>query len=1173
MNRLTPNQQKALNYTNHISLTANAGSGKTFVLSKRFIEIALKERIPLNRIVAITFTEKAASELYKKITEQIEELLDTSNDNQLTKQLEGLRRQLISSNISTIHSFCLNILREFPVEAELDANFTPIDEKLSSELIEISTEKIIREALSNDDQERIKKLIRMFSSKNILSGEMQSLVKNFTKILFIEDKIYGISPEEISEYYDKIIIEYFEKLIGSKLNHINENLLIINQTVLETKPDNELALNVSGRINNLINNLNISEIIKTLSDIREIICTKLGKILTRGYLKKDLRSNIGLQCSEVESSLEYLEMFINYGNEKKIWVELSSFGKEMLYFFRKCLNLYEEHKTENGYLDYEDILFKTYSILKNPKVSEFLAEKYNYLMIDEYQDTNEIQYNIFLPLLDNLKKGNLFVVGDEKQSIYMFREAELEIFQRTKGDIAKVSGEESLLKLPDSFRMKPELCLFTNKLFSNIFNDPDPLFNEVNPSDLICAQIKDEPGKVDLLFYNKDSEIENSESDMVAKRIINLVMEGNGKLNWGDIAILCRKRKSFSELEKKLSEFNIPFIIMGGKEFYQRQSVYDIYNYFSFLLENGNDTALVGLLRSPFFSLSDNDIFLISQKEGQTFWQKIKAFRTKDTKWAIVYSTLNENILLSTDIDFASLLRKILNESTFVPVISSRPDGIQETANLEKLVSLTSNFMREGYRTLYDYVNFLKESILEKEDEQQASISEGSDAVKIMTLHQVKGLEFPVIVLYNCNDVTQKNSVKTKKVSADKYFGLLTKIPSEDYYSTYQTSTINEISDFISDKKEYAEAKRLFYVGVTRAKDQLIISFESNDALKLSPGSFIYMLKNALNADFNSDIIKIEGNLTFLVNKDGDYQNVEKRMQLEIPIIKILPPTTKLITDPKDIKEKFLKISSFLDNITGAIISATKYSIYNECPLRYFYQFELGVRAGDKKIIDSERIKAGDKNSGDGSLKGQIIHNLLEEKLAIDDIESKVRLKVEEANISVLEASDFINDITKDLKKYYTSNTYKDIISTENYKNEYELYIQEADYYLHGRLDKVIFYDDRIKIIDYKTDKISPSEIKSKGEQYLSQLKFYAYILNRFFADTKIFELQVVFIKNPDIKVQFRLNKRDLILIKQDIVKMMESLRTWTFIKNTDYCPKCGYSTDKSKCIKEMSNL
>ena len=485
MNKLTPHQNNALNYHNHISLTANAGSGKTFVVSKRFVEIALKEKIPLSKIVAITFTDKAASELYKKISECIQELIVTTKNNSDVRQLENLRRQLISSNISTIHSFCLNILKEFPVEAELDANFVPIDEKLSTELIEISVDKMLKESLNNEDKERIKKLIRMFSLKSALADELESLLKNYVKILFIEDKIYTKSTEEIIEYYNKIITGYFEKLIDNKISQIYNNLIIINNIVLIDKSDNSSALGASKLINKMNSQLQIKELIETLFEIKNIIFTKNGTIVARGYLKNILRDNVINECEEIELFFKQLNVFAINKNEKEIWKELSLFGKEILYFFKKSLTIYEESKSENGYLDYEDILYKTYSILKNPDVRDYLGGKYRYLMIDEYQDTNEIQYNIFLPLLDDLKRGNLLIVGDEKQSIYMFRDAELEVFRKTSEDIVGISGPPSLLKLPDSFRMKQELCCFTNILFKNLFDVPDPRYNEVEHSDLI----------------------------------------------------------------------------------------------------------------------------------------------------------------------------------------------------------------------------------------------------------------------------------------------------------------------------------------------------------------------------------------------------------------------------------------------------------------------------------------------------------------------------------------------------------------------------------------------------------------------------------------------------------------------------------------------------------------
>ncbi|MFB3057591.1 MAG: UvrD-helicase domain-containing protein, partial [Ignavibacteriaceae bacterium] len=153
---LTPQQFKALDFKHSISLRANAGSGKTFVLSKRYLEIAIEGAVPLQNIAAITFTDKAAGELYKRIAEEIEKQICSSTDNSERIKLEKIRRQLVSANISTIHSFCINILKEFPVDAELDANFTSIDTNKSYELLELSIEEILKEKLKDTSNDEIK---------------------------------------------------------------------------------------------------------------------------------------------------------------------------------------------------------------------------------------------------------------------------------------------------------------------------------------------------------------------------------------------------------------------------------------------------------------------------------------------------------------------------------------------------------------------------------------------------------------------------------------------------------------------------------------------------------------------------------------------------------------------------------------------------------------------------------------------------------------------------------------------------------------------------------------------------------------------------------------------------------------------------------------------------------
>jgi ATP-dependent helicase/nuclease subunit A len=1171
MNKLTPHQSNALNYHNHISLTANAGSGKTFVVSKRFVEIAIKENIPLSKIVAITFTDKAASELYKKISECIEELIITTKNNSEVKQLENIRRQLISSNISTIHSFCLNMLKEFPVEAELDANIIPIDEKLSSELIEMSVDRMIKESLNSDDKERIKKLIRMFTSKSVLAGELESLVKNYVKIFLIENKIYQKSTDEIIEYYNRIISEYFEKLIRNDQADIINNLIIINDIVLADKPDNSIALSASMLINKLNSRLQIKELLEILFEIKKVIFTKNGAIAARGYLKSILRDKVIRECEEIELLFTKLNVFSQNQNQEGIWRELSLFGKEILYFFRKSLTIYEESKSENGYLDYEDILYKTYNIIKNPRVREYLGDKYRYLMIDEYQDTNELQYNIFLPLLDNLRRGNLLIVGDEKQSIYMFRDAELEVFRKTNEDISGISGLTSLLKLPDSFRMKQELCCFTNILFKKLFDIPDPTYNEVEHSDLICANREDDHGEIEIVFNKIGNQYGNSESDLVVKRLMNLVNNEKGKYKWGDIAVLCRKRKSFSELEKKFAEYKVPFVIMGGKEFYQRQSIYDLYNYFSFLLENNNDTALIGLLRSPFFAFSDDDIYKLSLYDGVTYWEKIKELKNEDRRWIKAHTQLNENILLSGDIDFSVLLRKILKESTFLAIMAARADGKQHIANIEKLISLTSDFMKEGYQTLYDFVNYLKLSIEQKDDEPQASFSEESDAVKIMTLHQSKGLEYPVIVLYKCNETTRKNNIKTKSILADKTFGLLTKIPIQNnYYNPYQSTSINNLSDYITEKKDMAETKRLFYVGVTRAKEHLIISFESNEDLKIQNGSFIWMLKKGLDIDFDKDLFSTQGNLTFLINEGENYFNKEKIVHVNIPIIKDIQLISPVKGESTIITEKNVKIRIIDDHLSGDIVSATKFSVFSQCPMKYFFRFEVGLNLTDNDFTPPDRSVTEGEYELDSRLKGKLIHSLLEEEINQEDLYNKTHIILDKEKISKDEKKYLLHYILQDLNKYFSSEKYKEINSAENYKNEYEIYLKMDKFYLYGIIDKVIFTENKIIIIDYKTDNVIPKNIYSRKGQYYSQVKFYSYILSKLFPQIQNFELQIVYIKNPNANIQFEINRKDFSAIEDEISDMLKSLRNKIYISNIDHCKECIYSINKIKCIKDQ---
>ncbi len=1222
---LTPHQLKALNYRNHTSLTANAGSGKTFVLSKRYLEIALNENISLRNIAAITFTDKAAGELYKKIAEQIEEKINSSADEQLLKKLENLRRQLVSANISTIHSFCIDILKENPVEAGIDANFIPIEEQLSNELIELAVEEVIKKSLlRSEDEKRLKYLVRIFSSKSFFARELKQLIKNRKSTAAVNEKIYKYPEEKIAEIFHSKFLETASNILfGSSVNKKKSEIFAaakrINDAVLSEKPGNSTALNVNKILLQLSGEDDIEYILILLNDLKNEMCTGKNTIKKTGYLKN--AEGLERECLFIENFFEELKYFITDKNHTEIELELARFGKELIYFFEKTLELYNSKKEENGYLDFEDILLISYELLKKETIRKALSDKFQYIMIDEYQDTNEVQYQIFLPILDYLKKGNLFVVGDEKQSIYMFRDAELEVFFQTKREIEKTSGNQNILSLPESFRMAPNLCVFTNYLFRNLFNispsfaaSGTNLFNEVEHSDLICARDDNFAGKVEILLAAKGEENissiseENYEAELISKRILNLVYDSKAenKLTWSDIAVLSRKRKNFSELEKTFVKYKIPFSIIGGKGFYQKQIVYDIFNYFSFLLDFNNSTALIGILRSPFFSVSDSEIFEISLEKGENFWNKLLIYSEKNIGFKNIARKISGNLSLINNIEIPLLLRKILKESDMLAVLAAQANGIQEIANVEKLIKLTINFSSKGFNTLYDYVDFLKNSIESLEDEAQAAVTEEPNlqtgpggSVKIMTLHQAKGLEFPAVFLFKSDDTSKSNGVRSKMVSVDKNFGLLSKVPvNENYFSEYKSAPIIGAANYISFKKNIAELKRLFYVGITRAKNYLFIS--SEEKLYYPKDSFMGLLSEVFDINLIQPAITLNENLKFLKRNENEYFNIVKEISLSIPVVKKIEDFKKIIDEKtgSEKKEKII-ISEIKDKTENEVISATKVSVFKQCPLKYQLTYEYGfspifnqyknwLRSGENTYFEFSVNEDFDPEPGDikpgskenleetshpsfADVKGRIVHAVLQNELPIEKIDEFTGEQLNN-EISFLQhdkelISNLKKEIVDDLKIFYASRIFSELKKKQKYKNEFEIYIKESNYFLYGIIDKIIFDNNKIIIVDYKTDNITKSEISGRVRAYINQLKFYSYIASNLFPNFDIIELRLLFVKHPDEFISEIINKKEINQFGSGIGILVNELRNKNFPKNLEHCRECYFAVDGS-CVK-----
>lgn len=1183
---LTPHQKKAVELDDHLALTANAGSGKTFVLSRKYLEAAIKLDGQVSSIAAITFTEKAASELYQKISKLVEEEIESSNDEERIKVLEKIRRNLVSAYISTIHSFCIDILREFPVEAGIDANFIPIDQALADELLELAVEEAIDSFFNNPEKsEMVKRLLRYFSRKSVLQNELVNLIQDRKNVIKVKEDIYSKSDEEIINKFNQSFKIIFDEIWSYYESEFIMAVRKINDTVIA----NNLKSEYSGIIKNIVEEYDrIKNPLILLQKLRNEILTSEGSIRKQKYLVKDLKSLVENESRIVEKTFEDFKIFTEL-TKADYYPELIKLGRDLLSIFDNAVELYETKKREESYIDFEDILLLTKNLLKNSDVQEYLSKKFKYLMVDEFQDTNELQYEIFLPVLDYLKSGKLFIVGDEKQSIYKFRDAELEIFYRTKDDIARERNLSHLMQLPDSFRMNEEICLFTNFIFNRLFKKDIPLFGELKNVPIVCAKEKKRDGEIQFLISRIESE-DTNQSELVANKIITLVTEEN--YQFGDITILVRKRKSFDELEKIFIKKSIPYSIVGGRGFYQRQVISDINNYLAFLLNQENDKALVTILRSPFFTIPDTKIFEISLQPGKYFYDKLRNCST-DKEIGDVIKILELHIDLSASLQLTQLINRILSDTNYLAIIHNRIDGAQELANIKKLFSIARNFDGKGYRNLYDFVNALEEAISGKEDEPQAAVSSVLNAVQVMTIHQAKGLEFPVVFLFKAEDYGRPVGTKSKSIFVNKNLGLLAKLPDpKNPTGEYISLPIIQLNDFIEKKKNLAEIKRLLYVAITRAKEKLFISAELKQEKEPNRESFIYLLKDALNCDFENDIT-IKDELQYLHTEDSKFINKKKILEIKIPVIHQveLGKEQEIKSENLSTNKKYL-LDKYPEKEKSQIISATRISVYSQCPMKYHLTYNLGFALLNKLVPqwrdsmeiqediildeenysetitenESDNISVIKHTSVQSEKVGEIIHKILQLELDDSNAEKFILSQVNKIDIDERIIKAMINQIVAIIKRYKSSAAFKEVADYKNYKNEFEIYLKQNSYFLHGIIDKIIFEKDKILIIDYKTDDVDEKSASQKFNEYSNQLKFYLYIASHLFMDLKIFEARLIFLRKPELEFKINYTQKNISELNEEISAKIEGIVSNLFPKNPDHCYFCQFST-AGKCV------
>ncbi|WP_298868158.1 exodeoxyribonuclease V subunit beta [uncultured Gimesia sp.] len=817
------------------ALSAGAGCGKTFVLTQRFLKLIEPGTPPdrLSHIVAITFTDRAAREMRDRIRETcLAELKNCPTEE--VGHWQSVMRGLDSARISTIHSFCTSILRSHAVSARLDPHFGLLDQGTSDTFLRKVVREAIHELLKREHADGLQMVYRYGLEKTY--ELIINLVPQQFRIEF--DHFNDMTVETMAARYR----EYWEQtFIPSQLAEIahSDSTQFLIKLMNEQSPKNvkmqEHFQVLSARLPELIGGAerNRGELLETLISHARV----QGAGTKKDWDDVDVYEQIKNGFKKLRESLKPL--FEDLSPEYANFLSAAEYSLVVLRVTEFVAKRYQQSKAEKGLLDFDDLLLQTRDLFRrDPSARQRAAAGIQFLMVDEFQDTDPVQSEIVRSLCGKeLLTGKLFLVGDAKQSIYRFRRADPEVFHQLRQEIP----EAGRLPLSTNFRSQPAILNFTNCLFSSAM---EHYYESLVPFDV--EQHSPTPA-IEFLFASPDDPeikgadaVRETEAEWIAARIRQLLDDETPRI-WakntetgvrelkrvepGDICILFRALSNVSLYEKALQKWDLDYYLVGGRAFYAQQEINDLSNLCQYLDNPDDELSLLGVLRSPYFSLSDDTLFSMVRHSETLTAAMLNAppeALVPQQKRQVQYaqSVLTELRSKKDRLSLVELLNLALERTGYDAALLNEFLGDRKIANLQKLLELARNFESSGLFTLKDFVQRIRDSILEESKEElAATLPETSDVIRLMTIHQSKGLEFPIVIVA---DLDRKSPGASRDPVLHSEWGALVSLPQvqgkapENYAFKMQRT--------LEQRAEEDETIRLLYVAVTRAADYLILS-------------------------------------------------------------------------------------------------------------------------------------------------------------------------------------------------------------------------------------------------------------------------------------------------------------------------------------------------------------
>ena len=1110
----TKAQQAAIETTDKsIVLNAGAGSGKTRVLVQRYLHLLSEGLAQVDQILAITFTNKAAGEMKERIMEEVFKQVDSSSSPEELTFWKDIKENLNQARISTFHGFCGQLLREYPIEAGIDPYFQTLDQVQSDELLDEAIEEVFLKKLEETDSPLIT-LAREFGIY-IINDLLKDAYLAGQRSMSDLDQIARDSLAELAQSRDQ-------------LQDLKIEIMELIQRLFEINETEKLSKGSKAKVEELERKWS------TLSkDIRELTSLEDSKRDALFEINEILKGRVAKAIKEEKTRIKEIV-------EEEIDLYLADIRAEQLIpplveTLKLIDKSYREKKAAMNALDFFDLQHLTIKVLKNdPKLSSQLQDRFNFIMVDEFQDTNPVQEELVRLIIggsiDAALEGNkLFIVGDPKQSIYRFRGADVTVFKKLETEISQIGKQ---IIMDKNFRSRKKIIDFVNHFFDKIFGTSDSSYDMDYQSSSAFRNPGDDDTCLEMVVLDKNQLKEinrdprEEEAEQLALRIREMVDNGeelvyggdptgeeSRPVKYGDICYLFQALTNVQLYEQALQRHNIPYSVVNGRGFYQRQEIRDTLNLLKILDNRYREIEWVGILRSPFCGLSDEDLFWLAQRKGRIS-QVIESFdeieeldsRAKD-RISRFLGLIEKLRARRGKVEISILLKELLEESGYLQLMLAHPQAQLIRANLDKFIGLAREYEKRQEASLAGFIRYI-ERLEEGAREGMAQIPGDDNEVKLMSVHQSKGLEFPVVIIPDCHR-RLINYSGFPDIFFDTEFGLGMKVKDPLMGKKVSSSLHSRILE--EEKiREIAERKRLLYVAVTRARDYMIMSgaVSKFKAKEIDKGSNWF--------DWLINVFSLENSQFDLPDTLEYGPEGCGTLKIRVPEINEKRESYRHSDKSKDNfdlhnwQEEYRQLAD-----SAQIRPKEKRGLYNfavtallkyeRCPRWYYHSYLQKMPASLKNPVLNLREELSPAE------KGTLIHFICERIEGIDQLNSLVESGIDQLSINNLN-KDANNEIVTELKPYIEGFLEReDKLNKELEFNpvrdlkEYDFNLVINNVSLRGTIDRVLTDENQGLVIDYKTDQIRPAgQMEAKAREYQLQLEFYALALHQLMGLKKV---------------------------------------------------------------------